>query len=156
MRLITPALLFALALAPAPVAARDARTFAGVPWAQVSVHERIVIRVPRPGRAVARGRGRGARIDRPVWSERKAPRCIPVSRLAGAGVSQGGDVDLMLIDGGRVRAKLERDCPALDFYSGFYLKPNVDGMICGGRDVLRARSGGVCPIARFRRLEARR
>lgn len=153
MRLLAPALL--LALNPAPVAARDMRQLDRVEWAQVSIHERIIIRVPRRGRPLPPGARRG-RLDRPVWSERKAPRCIPVARLAGVGLSQGGDVDLMLVDGRRLRAKFDRDCPALDFYSGFYLKPNADGMICGGRDVLRARSGGVCPIARFRRLEARR
>lgn len=148
-----PALL--LALAPLLVAADDASPLAGVEFAQVTIRERVLIRI-RPSRPVVLDRaGRVTQIA-PVWSERRAQKCVAVHDLAGAAVSRGGDVDLMMIDGGRLRAKLAKDCPALDFYGGFTLKPNADGRICGGRDVLRARSGASCPIAKFRRIELRR
>lgn len=159
---IRPALL--LAAAPLLVAADagasdpvtpDWTSLAGVQLAQVTIHERIMIRI-RPKRPFALTRdGRIASVE-PVWSERRAQKCVAVRNLAGAAVSRGGDVDLMMNDGSRLRAKLAADCPALDFYTGFYLKPNVDGRICGGRDVLRARSGASCPIARFRRIQLRR
>lgn len=154
---------FSLLLAAAPllVAAADADTPArggpldGIELAQVMIRERIIIRI-RPKRAVVLDRqGRLSAVE-PVWSERRAQKCVAVHDLAGAAVSRGGDVDLMLVDGSRLRAKLAADCPALDFYSGFYLRPAADGRICGGRDVLRARSGASCPIARFRRIELRR
>ncbi len=161
MRISISVLLLALlpASVPGVVAAQETPAFDGVEWAQLTIHERIMIRIPRRARPLAR---RGRRFAPPppdlptVWSERKAPKCIPVTRLTGEAAVQGGDVDLMLVDGRRLRAKLNEDCPALDFYSGFYLKPNADGLICGGRDVLRARSGAACPIARFRRLVAQR
>ena len=127
---------------------------AGVELAQVTIHERVMIRI-RPRRPFALTR-EGRIVPEPVWSERRAQKCVAVRELAGAAVSRGGDVDLMMIDGTRLRAKLAADCPALDFYSGFYLKPNVDGRICGGRDVLRARSGASCPVAKFRRIQLRR
>lgn len=138
--------------APLLVAAEDAPRLDGVQLAQVTIHERVMIRVRPARRAMIVPEG----APPPVWSERRAHRCVPVRALAGAAVSQGGDVDLMLVDGSRLRAKLGADCPALSFYSGFYLRPARDGRICGGRDVLRARSGAACPILRFRTLELRR
>lgn len=141
--------------APLLVAADEPNPLAGVELAQVTIHERVMIRI-RPRRPFALTRdGRVSEVE-PVWSERGAQRCVAVRELAGAAVSRGGDVDLMMVDGTRLRAKLAADCPALDFYGGFTLKPNPDGLICGKRDSLRARSGASCPIAKFRRIELRR
>lgn len=137
-----------LVAAPALVSAQEVPPLHGTQFAQVTIRERIMIRV-RPRRAAPIGAA-------PVWSERGARRCIPVRMLAGGAVSEGGDVDLMMVDGSRLRAKLGEDCPALAFYSGFYLRPAADGRICGKRDVLRARSGAACPILRFRKLEMQR
>ena len=141
-----------LAAAPALVAAQDVPVLDGVQFAQVTVRERVMIRV-RPPRRLRAAPETGPPL---VWSERRARRCVPVEALAGVGVSRGGDVDLMMVDGSRLRAKLGEDCPTLSFYGGFYLRPGRDGLLCGGRDVLRARSGAACPILRFRMLEARR
>jgi len=47
-------------------------------------------------------------------------------------------------------------CPALDFYSGFYLRPSADGQVCADRDTVHARSGGQCGIERFRTLVPRK
>lgn len=115
-------------------------------YAQLSIRERIVIRIPR---LLAGSR----RAPSPVeWQEKKAPRCVPANVLASAIITPRGDVDLIATDGRRLRAKLDDDCPALNFYSGFYLKPSRDGMVCARRDTLRTRSGGRCEIARFRTL----
>lgn len=153
MRLRTFALLLFILPASVGAQAREAWPPPGTELAQLTVHERIMIRI-RPSRPTMIRRNRRV-IPGPVWSEGMPQRCVPMQALAGAAVSQGGDVDLELIDGRRLRAKLAEDCPSLDFYSGFYLKPTRDGRLCGGRDVLRARSGAVCPIARFRRLQPR-
>jgi hypothetical protein len=53
-----------------------------------------------------------------------------------------------------MRAKLERSCPALDYYFGFYIMPAADGQICADRDSIRSRVGGECGIDRFRTLKA--
>lgn len=145
-----PVILFALA---APVAAvADAPAVAleeeGVQLAQLTIRERIVIRVPMapPPTIVAR--------PQPIrWKESRGPRCIPAQRMAGALISAPNQVDLVLLGGRRVRAKLERACRPLDFYSGFYVRPAADGMICAERDAIRVRSGASCGIDRFRLLQ---
>ena len=59
----------------------------------------------------------------------------------------------MVMRGGRViRARLEKGCPSIDFYSGFYLKPTKDGQLCQDRDTIHSRTGGACEIEKFRTL----
>jgi hypothetical protein len=113
-------------------------------FAQVTVRQQVIIRVPmRPPAAPAR----------PLrWKEKKGPHCIPLDALAGAAVMATSSVDLILRGGSRLRARLDRSCPALDFYSGFYIKPTRDGRICEDRDTIHARSGGQCEIRDFKRL----
>lgn len=119
-------------------------------YAQVTVRERIVIRIPRLPPVAAR------RTDPAIdWNEKKAPKCVPANRLASATISPDGDVDLVATDGRRLRAKLDEDCPTLNFYGGFYFKRSSDGMVCARRDPLRTRSGRRCGISRFRTLVPR-
>ena len=84
--------------------------------------------------------------------EKKGPRCIPSAAVGGAAVIAGNSVDFILRGGGRVRAKFRASCPALDYYSGFYLSPTADGQICADRDAVRSRAGGECEIDKFRLL----
>lgn len=65
-------------------------------------------------------------------------------------------VDLILRDNSRVRARLDRRCPALDYYRGFYIDTTADGRICADRDTIRSRAGGECRIDQFRRLSPER
>jgi hypothetical protein len=104
------------------------------------VQEEVIMRVPvRP------------MPHRFEWEERKGPKCIAAGSIRGAMVSSREHVDFLLFDRTRVRARLSDDCPALDFYSGFYLTPE-DGKLCIKRDGIRSRSGYSCRIERFRRL----
>ncbi|NJC33203.1 hypothetical protein GGR88_000677 [Sphingomonas jejuensis] len=105
--------------------------------------QRSLIRVPVP-------RGPPPRPER--WREQRGPRCVAVDSLAGAHVNRDNSVDLILRGGGRVRARLDGSCPAMDLYSGFYVRPGRDGMVCADRDGFRSRSGGACEIDGFRRL----
>lgn len=93
-----------------------------------------------------------ARVE---WVERDGPRCIAVRSIRGAMVSSRGEVDFLLPSRQRVRAKLGEDCPALDFYNGFYLSPE-DERICAERDSIRSRMGGSCTIERFQALRPKR
>ena len=52
-------------------------------------------------------------------------------------------------NGGRIRARLGSTCPALDYYSGFYITPGSDGFVCAEREVIRSRVGGQCEIDGF-------
>jgi len=88
------------------------------------------------------------------WVETKAPKCVPVRAIRGALLSSPEQVDFILIGGARVRAKFDEDCPALDFYGGFYLQ-SEDDRLCAGRDAVHSRIGGSCTIDKFKQLVAR-
>ena len=142
----SPFLLPLLSLV-APASAADP-----VRIAQVTVRERIVIRVPRVVVPV----GRTTLPPKAMtWREKKGPKCIPAQGMAGAMITAPKQVDLVLMGGKRVRAKLDGDCKPLDFYGGFYLRPSGDGMICADRDSIRMRSGASCGIDSFKSLVAK-
>lgn len=111
--------------------------------------QRIIVRVPRMDVTPASSARALPAIN---WVEKRTDRCVPVANLAAVSITRPDSVDLMLAGGKRLRARLEQDCPALDFYSGFYLKPTADGMVCASRDSIRSRSGGQCRISSFRML----
>jgi hypothetical protein len=85
------------------------------------------------------------------WEERKGPKCIPVGAVRRALLFGSEQVDFILASRHRVRAQLDEDCPALDFYGGFYLQPG-DDRLCVRRDAIHSRIGGSCAIERFRQL----
>ena len=144
-----PAVLLALAV-PLAAAVSPMEPTNYVQLTQLSIHQRVVIRIPRvavaPMPAAAPVR----------WKEKRGPRCIASADLRGAMVTGESAVDLVLGGGRRLRAKLDSDCGPLDFYSGFYLKRAADGSVCAGRDVIRARSGTACQITAFRTLKPKR
>jgi hypothetical protein len=90
----------------------------------------------------------------PAYREKKADDCLKLKKVVGYAVSSANpnSVDLILDDGSRMRAKLGSNCPALGFYSGFYMKPNPDGKMCVRRDVMRGRAGTACSIDAFAKL----
>ena len=103
------------------------------------VGNEIIVRVPVQPKSVSR---------RFVWAERRGPKCISTRSIRGALLSGPDHVDFMLIARQRVRAHFDDDCPALDFYGGFYLKPQ-DDRICADRDFIHSRIGGSCQIQGF-------
>jgi hypothetical protein len=109
---------------------------------RVVVQDELIIRIPVQPRPF------GPPIE---WIEHKAPKCIPVAEIRGALLSGPEQVDFIVANGSRVRAKLDEDCPALDFYAGFYLQPQ-DQRLCIGRDAIHSRMGGSCTIEHFRQL----
>ena len=121
----------------------------GTQVAQVRIRQQIIIRVPQGVRQVAPA---GASLIQ--WREGRGPRCVSANTIVGATMIGQSSVDLILRDNGRVRARLERRCPALDYYYGFYLNATTDGRICADRDSIRSRVGGECGIDQFRTLRA--
>lgn len=111
---------------------------------RVIVRDEIILRIPVRSRPVA-----------PVeWREERGPKCVATANIAGAMLTGRNSVDFVLRDRGRLRAELDKDCLALDFYDGFYLQPS-DDRLCVRRDVIRSRIGGACRIERFRELVPR-
>ncbi|RIA43741.1 hypothetical protein DFR49_1969 [Hephaestia caeni] len=145
--LVFPAALLLLLAAPA---AAPAGPPGGIAWQQVTIHERIVVRVPRM--PIPPGRQPIADVQPLRWVEKDAPKCVAVDTLAAATITEPDSVDLVVRGGSRLRAKLGDDCPALDFYSGFYLKRTSDGRLCARRDSIRSRSGDNCPIVALKHL----
>lgn len=129
------------AAAPSPRASAPTETFE---IAQLTIRSRITVRI----------RSEPAAVPPPYLElrERKGPRCLPMAGIVGAAVIAGNSVDFMLRGGSRVRARFESNCPALDFYSGFYLAPGADGQVCADRDAVHSRAGGECAIDKFRLL----
>jgi hypothetical protein len=109
------------------------------------IRDEVILRIPVQPRPL------GPPID---WVERKAPKCVPVAAIRGALLSGPNQVDFILADRSRVRARFDEDCPSLDFYGGFYLQPE-DNRLCAGRDAVHSRIGGSCTIDKFKQLVAR-
>jgi hypothetical protein len=85
------------------------------------------------------------------WIEKKGPKCIPAAAIQHALLSGSEQVDFILANHARIRAQFDENCPALDFYGGFYLQPR-DALLCAGRDAVHSRMGGSCAIERFKQL----
>jgi hypothetical protein len=109
---------------------------------RLTVQDQVILRVPVQPRTSA---------PRVEWIERKGPKCLPVGAIHRAMLSGDDQVDFIVAGRGRVRAELDEDCPALDFYGGFYLQLR-DDRICADRDEIHSREGGSCRIHRFRQL----
>ncbi|HET9510292.1 MAG TPA: hypothetical protein VFO80_04000 [Sphingomonas sp.] len=128
----------------------------GMTMTTVTVQQRMVIRVPRlsarPGAATSLTRTQ----PQTRWAEKKAGKCVPLIDIAAASLPSEDSVDLILNGGKRLRAKLDRECRALDFYTGFYVKMTPDGKACASRDAFRSRSGAECRIKAFRTLVPKR
>ena len=108
---------------------------------RVTINEEVIISIPirpRPRQNIE-------------WIEKKGPKCISVARLAGASWSGPSSIDFLLRDRIRIRAVMDNECPALDFYRSFFLQPD-DERICAKRDTIHSRVGGSCRIERFRTL----
>jgi hypothetical protein len=105
------------------------------------VEREVIMRIPVRSRPV-----------RPfAWEEKRGPKCIDAANIRGAALSGRETVDFLLFDRTRLRAQLSEDCPALDFYNGFYVTPEK-GKLCARRDEIHSRIGRSCTIERFRRL----
>jgi hypothetical protein len=137
IRAATAALLLLLAVS-GPAAGQRARP---AQYGQTVVREQVIIRF------------RQSAPSRIEWQEGKGPKCVPARAILAATLAGKSSVDFIMRNRQRVRARLESSCPALDYYYGFYITPNPDGMVCEDRDNIRSRMGGACEIDRFRSLE---
>ncbi|HEY7960060.1 MAG TPA: hypothetical protein VID20_08370 [Sphingomicrobium sp.] len=106
------------------------------------IQDEVIVRVPVQPRPLM------PQID---WIEKKGPKCVPVASIQRALLQGSEQVDFVLINRTRIRAQLDEDCPALDFYGGFYLQPE-DDRLCAGRDAIHSRMGGSCTIEHFKQL----
>ncbi|MFM2301103.1 MAG: hypothetical protein RLZZ84_839 [Pseudomonadota bacterium] len=122
---------------------------------QVRIEQHLTIRIgPRPapmplppsmfGNDFDSGGGR--------FSERKVGKCVSVAGILGVQPAPGNRLLLIMRDERLITASLHKGCSSRDFYSGFIVAKNGDGMICTGRDQLLSRSGANCQVSGFRQL----
>jgi hypothetical protein len=130
---LVPALLGLIALQPGAVEQSVTR---------LVVQDEVILRVPVQPRPL---------VQQIEWVERKGPKCIPAYAIRRAMLSGQSQVDFVLANRARIRAQFDEDCPALDFYAGFYLQPQ-DERLCAGRDAIHSRIGGSCTIGKFKQL----
>ena len=107
------------------------------------IQDEVILRVPVAAASAAPASSNGSSARARIASRSRAIR-----RALLSGPEQ---VDFILANRARVRAEFDEDCPALDFYGGFYLQPD-DDRICAGRDAVHSRMGGSCTIDRFKQL----
>ena len=88
----------------------------------------------------------------PHYVEHAMGRCVAMAGIAAVQGGEGNRLLLFMRDQHIVSAILEKACAARDFYSGFYVMSNTDGMLCVDRDTLQARSGANCKLRRLRAL----
>jgi len=88
----------------------------------------------------------------PRYVERKMGKCVPLRAIAAAQTAPGDRLMLYMRDQRIVSASLEKACRAQDFYSGFYVEPSKDGMLCVDRDKLQARTGAKCELSGLRQM----
>jgi len=106
------------------------------------IQDEVILRVPVQPRPLM------PQID---WIEKKGPKCVPIASIRRALLQGSEQVDFILANHARIRAQLDEDCPALDFYGGFYLQ-SEDDRLCAGRDAVHSRMGGSCMIEGFKHL----
>ncbi len=162
-KLAPPILLSVLACATAaaqtpPESRPQTLPMTRVQLAQVTIEQRVIIRIPlvRPGAPNRRGTAAAPPLpddaEAPAFRETKGPKCLRVDQLRGAVINPVTGVTMVTDKEERFRTYFGRMCRAADFYSGFYVEPHQDGSICAGRDVLHARNGSTCSIERFGKL----
>lgn len=106
------------------------------------VQDEVILRIPVQARPL---------LPEFEWVEKKGPKCIPAAAIQRALLSGSEQVDFVLLNHARIRAQFDENCPALDFYGGFYLQPQ-DEQLCAHRDAVHSRIGSSCTIERFKQL----
>lgn len=122
---------------------------------QVRIEQRVTIRIS----PLVNSPRQTLVPDRPTFSlrdyeERNAGKCVPLNAIRGVQTANDDRLLLHLRDRRVLSLRLSKTCRAQDFYSGFYVEPRADGMLCVERDVLRSRTGANCELREINRLVA--
>lgn len=125
-------------------------------WDQIRLDQRIIIRIA-PRAAPSAPPNAAALLAmpdlaKPKFNERKMPQCVPVAGIAGVQPASSNRLMLFLRDGRLANAALGKGCKAQDFYLGFYVARNADGLLCAGRDTLQSRNGANCTLGKLRQM----
>ncbi|MBV7266797.1 hypothetical protein [Erythrobacter ani] len=123
---------------------------------QVRIERRVIVRIS-PQQSRDRNELLAQLPQRALntrYEEREMDKCVAVGGISGVQTGSGSRLLLFLRDARIITLNLEKACRARDFYSGFYVEKNADGMLCIDRDKLQSRSGAKCEVQRMRQLVA--
>lgn len=125
---------------------------AAPPPAQVRIEQRFSIRISPGGPMMPPDVILDMRADDDHGRlvERSMGKCLAMSNIVAVQGGEGNRLILFMRDQKIVSAALEKTCEPRDFYSGFYVTRNTDGMLCVDRDTLQSRSGANCRVKRLR------
>lgn len=122
---------------------------------QVRIEQRVTIRIApvttSPRLSMMPDARRIALDD---LEERNAGKCIALRSIKAVQPSRSNRLLLFTRDRSLMSLRLKKNCFAQDFYSGFYVEPRSDGMLCVDREVLRSRTGANCELTEINRLVA--
>lgn len=121
---------------------------------QVRIEQRVVLRISPRSASARENLVADDLQEQPSerLEERKIGKCLSVRNIAAVQTGSGNQILLYTRDRRVISARLEKACRARDFYSGFYIEQNDDGMLCVERDKLQSRAGANCEINRIRQL----
>lgn len=123
---------------------------------QVRIEQHVTIRItPRPAPGALGPLGFDDDLDSDGggrFIERKAGKCLPIGAIAGTQPVASRKILLIMRDQRVFTAELKKGCNSRDYYSGFIVARNSDGMICTGRDELQARNGASCQVHGFKQV----
>lgn len=122
---------------------------------QVRIEQRVTIRISpltnSPRQSIMPN---APSVNLRDYDERDAGKCIPLGSIRGVQSISDDRLLLYLRDRRVLSLRLRKTCRAQDFYSGFYVEPRPDGMLCVERDTLRSRTGATCELREINRLVA--
>lgn len=80
-------------------------------------------------------------------------QCISIDDIRDSVIRNDRTIHLRMRGNTYYEMRLQNTCPGLSFYDGFYYRTTPNRQLCGGLDMIMARSGSRCPIESFTRIE---
>lgn len=120
---------------------------------QVRIEQRVTIRIAplanSPRQSMVPELPRVSLND---LEERDAGKCVALRSIRAVQSSSNNRLLLYMRDRKVMSLRMKKSCRAQDFYSGFYVEPRADGLLCVERDTLRSRTGSNCEVSEINRL----
>ncbi len=92
-------------------------------------------------------------LSAPSPAEERQVQCISIDDIRDSVIRNDRTIHLRMRGNIYYEMRLQNTCPGLSFYDGFYYRTTPNRQLCGGLDMIMARSGSRCPIESFTRIE---
>lgn len=120
---------------------------------------RPVVKVPGVGAAFPKDDSAPSQPQQQLPLSDAAPpedaqvQCIAIDDIRDSVIRNDRTIHLRMRGNVYYEMRLQNNCPGLSFYDGFYYRTTPNRQLCGGLDMIMARSGSRCPIESFTRIE---